>query len=488
MGAKRRDTEPRDEVQPPGFTLRRPLVGHDWPVLAIEWSRDGKMIATGSADRSIRVWDAETGTPLQTLTGHSGVVFSVAWSPDSQWLASGSADHSVRFWKGPDWQPDWQDHEKAGSEVSCVAWSPDGAALASGSWDGEIRLSDLSGRTTRHLRRLHTAGVNSLAWRDKKLLCSGSKDGSIRFWDALTGNQERRPLEHDPSGDACRKGINSLAWSPDGKWFASGGDNGSVRLWKADNLTESIDFPDHAGPVTCVRFSPNSKLLASKAGHVRIWRCDTGLSVAILPEPRTDDWFRCLAFHHHKLRLATLGLEDKIVRIWDIDPEALSTSTASSRFDVRKGTGDFDVFLSYNTDDQPEVFKIAKQLKEEGIRPWLDEDELDPGDDILEELETLFTGGKVKSAAVLMGKTTGPWQNEEIKAFVRKMLKEKFLVIPVILASNGKTAPQPPYFLDGKKHVDLRKPGSDEFARLVRRIVQQGTTLRKKALSTSPAD
>src|SRR5262249_31655307 len=140
------------------------------------------------------------------------------------------------------------------------------------------------------------------------------------------------------------------------------------------------------------------------------------------------------------------GYGDKMIRVWKLDPEILLHAAASSEITGKAVTGDYDVFLSYNSKDRDAVREIAQKLTEKGIRPWLDQWELPPGSDFPEELEKRLNSRKFQSAAVFVGpKGGGPWQNEEIKALIIKFVERKFPIIPVILS--GTTRPRIPLFL-----------------------------------------
>ena len=108
-------------------------------VESVAYSPDGQLIASGSWDRTIRLWDANTGELLQTLEGHTGWVDSVAYSPDGQTIASGDRDNTIRLWDA-DTGEHLQTLKGHTSAVDSVAYSPDGQTLVSGSLDGTALL------------------------------------------------------------------------------------------------------------------------------------------------------------------------------------------------------------------------------------------------------------------------------------------------------------------------------------------------------------
>ena len=152
------------------------------------WSPDGKTLASGSRDSTVRIWDASSGKLLRTLEGHTSLVQSVGWSPDGKALASGSSDDTVRIWGAPSGKllRTLKGHT---DYVRSVGWSPNGNTLASGSSDKTVRIWDApSGKLLRTLEG-HTDDVRSVGWSpDGKTLASGSDDKTVRIWDALSGD------------------------------------------------------------------------------------------------------------------------------------------------------------------------------------------------------------------------------------------------------------------------------------------------------------
>ena len=199
------------------------LIGENTYASSVAWSPDGRFLASGSRDNTVRVWDAADGRLLRTLAGHTGWVPSVAWSPDGRTLASGSDDRTVRVWDAGTGQ---LLRTLAGHTgwVPSVAWSPDGRYLASGSLDDTVRVWEAAtGRLLRTLER-HTAGVYSVAWSpDGRYLASGSYDNTVRVWEAATGQLLQTLTGHTDY-------VWSVAWSPDGRYLAFSRD-GTIRIW-----------------------------------------------------------------------------------------------------------------------------------------------------------------------------------------------------------------------------------------------------------------
>jgi len=291
------------------------LSGHLGPVISVAYSPNARMIASGSFDKSIKVWDAGNGQLLRTLTGDADAVSSLAFSPDGKWLASGSLDRTIFIWDAAtgksirglryDQTYSWE----VPPSVWSIAISSDSTKIASGSADSTVRIwNEATGELLRVLKG-HTDVVTSVAYLPNgKTIVSGSKDGTVRLWDADSAQVVRTLTGH--AGQ-----VLSIAVSPDGKKIAAGGSGNAVIIWNAANGQELRTLNSESNPVDALAFSIDGEAIAIGGTNsaIEVWDADAGQSLRKLPGHTGS--IRALAFSSDGHHLAS-GSDDKTVGVW----------------------------------------------------------------------------------------------------------------------------------------------------------------------------
>ena len=286
------------------------LYGHTHTVRSVSFSPDGTRIASGSFDRTIRLWDASTGEELHTLKGHTSSVRSVSFSPDGTRIASGGEDKTIRLWDATTGKEikTLEGHEDS---VRSVSFSPDGTRIASGGADRTIRLWDASTGEQLNTLKGHTAIVWSVSFSpDGTRIASGSADQTIRMWDAATGEQLNTLKGHDGW-------VTSVSFSPDGMRIASGSLDNTIRLWNALAGEQLNTLKGHTSYVTSVSFSPDGTRIASgsRDDTIRLWDASTGEQFDTLKGHAS--YVFSVSFSPDGTRIAS-GSIDQTIRLWEV--------------------------------------------------------------------------------------------------------------------------------------------------------------------------
>jgi WD40 repeat protein len=270
---------------------------HETEVTSVAYSPDGWILATGSADGALRLWEAASGKEQRVLRGHASSIYCISFSPDGKMIVSGGADETSRFWEVPtgaplrkiDWhlpgvrREDWLDHRP----VFCLTFSPDGktAAMGVNAKSGEATVHLCDAATGKILRRFPGLDrkVSAVAFSPDGTTLAGvgcADGGSIILWDVASGRQMHR---------ITGSSATSIGFAPDGRTLVSGGNDSAVHFWDVATGKERERRAQHLDRITRVAFSPDGQTVGTvgEDSTLRLWDAATGRQRLMLQQNTT---------------------------------------------------------------------------------------------------------------------------------------------------------------------------------------------------------
>ncbi|XP_064391619.1 notchless protein homolog 1-like isoform X2 [Halichondria panicea] len=313
--------QPQDKFKVKAVTrCSSSIPGHGEAVIAVCFSPDGRQLASGSGDMTVRFWDVFTETPLHTCKAHTHWVLCIAWSPDSRKLASGCKNGQVCIWDPVTGKQ--MGHTLIGHKqwITWLTWEPlhldpECQLLASGSKDGTVRIWNVALYKTTLILSGHTHSVTCILWGGEGLLFSASQDRTIKVWRAKDGVLCRTLQGHghwvntmalstdyalrtgafDPADRALEHiGIQGMSSAElktralarynslkgtEPERMVSGSDDFTLFLWQPGESKKHLArMTGHQQLINEVCFSPNGRLIASASfdKSVKLWDGKTG--------------------------------------------------------------------------------------------------------------------------------------------------------------------------------------------------------------------
>eukprot|EP00036_Acanthoecidae_sp_10tr_P009573 CAMPEP_0182925022 /NCGR_PEP_ID=MMETSP0105_2-20130417/8085_1 /TAXON_ID=81532 ORGANISM="Acanthoeca-like sp., Strain 10tr" /NCGR_SAMPLE_ID=MMETSP0105_2 /ASSEMBLY_ACC=CAM_ASM_000205 /LENGTH=347 /DNA_ID=CAMNT_0025062853 /DNA_START=34 /DNA_END=1077 /DNA_ORIENTATION=+ len=245
------------------------MLGHAGAVLDVHWSADGSKLYTASTDKMCAVWDATTGERIRRLRGHASIVNSCAPARGSAMLASGSDDGTIKIW---DTRRRGYVHSLGNKyQVTAVTYGASADQVITAGLDNVIKVWDLRRQDVAFEMEGHRNTVTGLRLSpDGNHVLSNSMDNTVRMWDVRPYAKTRMTGVFRGAKHGFEKNLIRCAWTPDGKHVGAGSDR-DVYVW--DVATGSIKYklPGHSGSVNCVDFHPTEPIVLSASSDKKIF-------------------------------------------------------------------------------------------------------------------------------------------------------------------------------------------------------------------------
>lgn len=340
--------------------LTKSIAGNSRIVYSVAFSPDGKSIASGGVDNTIKLWSFEDGSLVREFRGHRNFVNSVAFSPDGKSLVSAGEDGTVKLWSVESGVclGTLKGHKDS---VWSAAFFPDGRRVVSGGTDGVIRIWGGDPKTRNRTIKGHSGYIYSVSiTNDGKLLASAGAGRTIKIWDAESG-------AHKMTLEGHGSAVNSTAFSKNGEYLASGSDDGSVKVWRVSDGVCVKTFSAGRQPVLAVAYSPDGAYVFSGGGDrlINAWNTAKGGSARTFQGHNGS--VKSLSFSADGKYLAS-GSFDKTIKIWLTPWEAEARNKEIQRAAAAEAENNKNYTLHYEAGlvllASPNPLKLKKAQEE----------------------------------------------------------------------------------------------------------------------------
>jgi WD40 repeat protein len=287
----------------------RNMTRHSGEVKSVSFNNDGMLLASGSTDQSVKIWNLNIGVEIDILKSHTDSVLTVQYSPNGSLIASGSEDKDIKLWNATTGDYINEINNAHGNRIKTLDFSPNSTLIASGSIDNFIKIWNVNTRTLIHTFELDV-DIESVAFHPNgSTLVTGSTDDIIRFWDVDSGDSLVNLTNN--GGD-----ILSLDFSSNGDYLIAGLGNNMTKIWKLAPLEPILTLNNHTNEVVSVAFSPDGKYFAtgSKDKSVLIYNAITYELIHNLTGHSNQ--IRAITFSPDGTALST-SADDQTIRIWN---------------------------------------------------------------------------------------------------------------------------------------------------------------------------